>query len=59
MKRTIIRLKRAAQYLRESQQTVSEIAYQTGFSNPKYFRKYFKEEFGVLPSEYQEKEGKS
>ncbi len=53
----IIRLKRAAQFLRESQQTVSEIAYQTGFSNPKFFRKYFKEEFGVLPSEYQEKEG--
>lgn len=53
----IIRLKRAAQYLRESQQTVSEIAYQTGFSNPKFFRKYFKEEFGVLPSEYQEREG--
>lgn len=53
----IIRLKRAAQYLRESQQTVSEIAFQTGFSNPKYFRKYFKEEFGVLPSEYQEREG--
>ncbi len=53
----IIRLKRAAQYLRESQQSVSEIAYQTGFSNPKYFRKYFKEEFGILPSEYQAKEG--
>ncbi len=40
----IIRLKRAAQFLRESQQTVSEIAYQTGFSNLKFFRKYFKEE---------------
>lgn len=53
----IIRLKRAAQYLRDSQQTISEITYQTGFSNPKYFRKYFKEEFGVLPSEYQEREG--
>lgn len=53
----IIRLKRAAQYLRESQQTISEIAFQTGFSNPKYFRKYFKEEFGVLPSEYQERGG--
>lgn len=53
----IIRLKRAAQFLRESQQTVSEIAYQTGFSNPKFFRKYFKEEFGVLPSEYQDREG--
>lgn len=51
----IIRLKRASQFLRESQQSISEIAYQTGFSNPKYFRKYFKEEFGMLPSEYQEK----
>lgn len=52
-----IRLKRAAQFLRESQQTISEISYNVGFSDPKYFRKYFKDEFGVLPSEYQEKEG--
>lgn len=50
-----IRLKRAAQLLRESQQNVSEIAYQVGFNNPKYFSKYFKEEFGVLPSAYQNK----
>lgn len=48
----IIRLKRAAQLLRESQLSVSEIAYQVGFNNPKYFSKYFKEEFGVLPSSY-------
>lgn len=48
----IIRLKRAAQLLQESQMTVSEIAYEVGFNNPKYFRKYFKEEFGVLPSLY-------
>ena len=34
--------------LRESQQNVSEIAYQLGFNNPKYFSKYFKDEFGVL-----------
>ena len=54
----IIRLKRAAQLLRESQQNVSEIAYQVGFNNPKYFSRYFKEEFGILPSVYQEKEGK-
>lgn len=54
----IIRLKRAAQLLRESQQNVSEIAYQLGFNNPKYFSRYFKEEFGVLPSVYQETEGK-
>lgn len=54
----VIRLKRAAQLLRQSQQNVSEIAYQIGFNNPKYFSKYFKDEFGVLPSVYQEREGK-
>ncbi len=47
-----LRLKRAAQLLRESQQNVSEIAYEVGFNNPKYFSKYFKEEFGMLPSVY-------
>ncbi|NDV83786.1 hybrid sensor histidine kinase/response regulator transcription factor [Bacteroides sp. 51] len=52
----VIRLKRAAQLLRQSQQNVSEIAYQVGFNSPKYFSKYFKEEFGVLPSAYQDKE---
>ena len=54
----VIRLKRAAQLLRESQLNISEIAYQTGFNNPKVFSKYFKEEFGVLPSIYQENEGR-
>lgn len=49
----IIRLKRAAQLLRESQLNVSEIAYRTGFNSPKIFSKYFKEEFGILPSAYQ------
>ncbi len=53
----VIRLKRAAQLLRESQLNVSEIAYRTGFNNPKVFSKYFKEEFGILPSVYQNKEG--
>lgn len=53
----VIRLKRAAQLLRESQLNVSEIAYKTGFNSPKVFSKYFKEEFGILPSTYQDKEG--
>ncbi|GHV05495.1 hybrid sensor histidine kinase/response regulator [Bacteroidia bacterium] len=48
----VIRLKRAAQLLEESQLSVSEIAFEVGFNNPKYFRKYFKDEFGVLPSHY-------
>ena len=54
----VIRLKRAAQLLRESQLHVSEVAYEVGFNNPRYFSRYFKDEFGVLPSVYQEKEGK-
>lgn len=47
-----IRLQRAAQLLQKSQLSVSEIAYQVGFNNPKYFSKYFKDEFNVLPSAY-------
>ncbi len=48
----IIRLKRAAQLLGKSQLSISEIAYEVGFNSPKYFSKYFKDEFGVLPSAY-------
>jgi AraC-like DNA-binding protein len=47
-----IRLQRAAQLLEKSQFTVSEIAYQVGFNNPKYFAKYFKEQYNMLPSSY-------
>jgi AraC-like DNA-binding protein len=38
------------QLLEKSQLTVSEVAYQVGFNSPKYFAKYFKEEYKVLPS---------
>ena len=47
-----LRLKRAAQLLTKSQMNVSEIAFQVGFNDPKYFSKHFKNEFGVLPSKY-------
>ncbi|HUC85816.1 MAG TPA: response regulator [Candidatus Acidoferrales bacterium] len=47
-----IRLKRAAQLLRDSHLTVSEIIYAVGFSDPKYFRSIFRERFGVLPGEF-------
>lgn len=49
-----IRLKRAGQLLRESQYNVSEIAFQVGFNDMKYFRTCFKEHFGVNPSEFPE-----
>lgn len=55
----LIRMKRGAQLLRESQLNISEIAFQIGYSQPKNFSKYFKEEFGVLPSVYQNKEHKA
>jgi signal transduction histidine kinase/ligand-binding sensor domain-containing protein/DNA-binding response OmpR family regulator len=47
-----IRLQRAAQLLQKSQLSVAEIAYQVGFNNPKYFSKYFKDQFKILPSFY-------
>ena len=47
-----IRLKRAAQLLSDSGLNVTEIAYMTGFSSLKYFDRYFKEEFGVTPTQY-------
>ena len=38
--------------LLESQLSIAEVAYQVGFSNPKHFSKYFKQEFDILPSAY-------
>lgn len=49
------RLKNAAQLLRESQLSISEIAYQTGYSSPGYFATAFKGRFGCSPSEWREK----
>ncbi|HEX8014308.1 MAG TPA: ATP-binding protein, partial [Flavobacterium sp.] len=47
-----IRLKRGRQLLEKSQLQIAEIAYEVGFNSPKRFAKYFREEFGSLPSEY-------
>lgn len=45
-----IRLKRAAQLLKESQNTISEITYMVGFNDAKYFRKCFLKQFNSTPS---------
>jgi AraC-like DNA-binding protein len=49
-----IRLKRAASLLSTKSGNLTEIAYQTGFTNLSYFSRSFKEQFGVNPSEYKE-----
>ncbi|MBO0323864.1 alpha/beta fold hydrolase [Muricauda sp. CAU 1633] len=47
-----VRLHRAKELMLENKHNVSEIAYQTGFSNPSYFSKSFKKEFGKSPSTF-------
>jgi signal transduction histidine kinase/CheY-like chemotaxis protein len=46
------RLNKATLLIRQNQLTISEIAYQTGFSSPAYFSKCFKTVYDVTPSEY-------
>ena len=50
-----IKLKHACTMLKDKSVNISEVAYATGFSVPKYFTKCFKDEFGITPTEYQEK----
>lgn len=47
------RLGKAAQLLKQKQYSISEIAYQTGFSSPAYFSKCFKVVYNMTPSEFQ------
>ncbi|MGP1994360.1 two-component regulator propeller domain-containing protein [Zobellia laminariae] len=47
-----IRLKRAVQLFEQSDLSVKEIMYKTGFNTASYFSKCFKKQFGVIPSEY-------
>lgn len=55
----LIRLKRAAQLLKEQKYSITEVAEMTGFSDAKYFREVFKKHFSVSPSQYakQKEEG--
>ncbi|ALJ06456.1 hypothetical protein APS56_15525 [Pseudalgibacter alginicilyticus] len=53
-----IKLKRAAQLLKQNKMYISEIAYMTGFSNQKYFSKCFNKEYGMSPTKYIQKNKK-
>lgn len=45
-----VRLTQARKLIRESDQRISEIAYNVGFSDPKYFSRSYQKEFGHSPS---------
>lgn len=45
------RLAKARRLLETRSMSVSEVAYEVGFSAPSYFTKCFKEEYGMLPSD--------
>ena len=47
----VVRLKKAAQLLREGGRQVNEVCYMVGFNNPSYFSKCFFKQFGIRPGE--------
>ncbi|MDY7395802.1 ATP-binding protein [Aureibaculum sp. 2210JD6-5] len=47
-----IRLKKAAQMIKNNEDNISGVAYQVGFNDLKYFRKCFISQFGVTPSQF-------
>lgn len=48
----LVRMRHAVLLLNKGDLLVSEIAYQLGYSDPKYFSKTFKASFGVSPSQF-------
>ena len=48
-----VRLMHAAKLISKNFGNISEIALEVGFSNPAYFSKCFREQFGLTPSEYE------
>jgi signal transduction histidine kinase/ligand-binding sensor domain-containing protein/DNA-binding response OmpR family regulator len=47
-----IRLKRAAQLLAQNKLSITEICYQVGFTDRRYFSQIFKKKYGKTPTDY-------
>jgi AraC-like DNA-binding protein len=52
-----IRLRRAAELLKDPERTVYEVAYMVGFSDRKYFSREFKKVYELTPSAYAQQQG--
>lgn len=53
-----IRLRRGHELLLKTDKSISEIAYETGFSTPAYFTKCYRDAYGETPSEVRAKNGR-
>lgn len=53
-----LRLHRAAELLRDTDDTALSIGYQVGYSAPNYFSREFKRRFGMSPSAYRKEQRK-
>jgi signal transduction histidine kinase/DNA-binding response OmpR family regulator len=51
-----IRMERAMELIKNDKATIAEIAYETGFTEPAYFSRVFKNHFGVAPSDVKKEE---
>ncbi len=52
-----IRLKEAARLIANDNHTITEAMYDVGYNNPGHFRKIFRQQFHVLPSEFKNNPG--
>ena len=50
-----VRIMRACELLKDTDEPLSSVAFAVGFSDPKYFSKVFKRETGIVPTEYRER----
>ena len=50
-----VRIMRACELLKETDESLSSVAFAVGFSDAKYFSKVFKRETGIVPTEYRER----
>ena len=47
-----IRIKKALRLMDDGETSIMEVAYKTGFNDPKYFSRCFKAEMGMSPTAY-------
>jgi signal transduction histidine kinase/CheY-like chemotaxis protein/ligand-binding sensor domain-containing protein len=52
-----VRLQHACQWLLNTDWSISEIAYEAGFNDPKFFSRVFSEAFGMSPTVYKQNAG--